>query len=121
MMGQEEDVRPALGRAERRRWPARNASVAADTPVRHLTPTFASDESDARTFVLSFRRRRQTEKIDAVKLNQTLRSLPYSVSETRVTEEGVEKRTRSSFGLFGSIVGRFAPPADTADTQAGAP
>jgi hypothetical protein len=37
-----------------------------------------------------------------------------------VTDEGVERRTRSSFGLFGSIVARFAP-ADTSDAQAGAP
>lgn len=124
MMGQEEDVRRCISaRAERRSLAgSERFKSPQDTagPAPHVL-TFASDESDARTFVSVFRRRRQTESIDAEKLNQTLRSLPYSVSETRVTEEGVEKRTRSAFGLFGSIVARFAPPADTSDTQAGAP
>jgi len=33
----------------------------------------------------------------------------YSVSETRLTEEGFEKKTRSAFGLFGELLARAAP------------
>ena len=123
LMGREEDVRRCIAaRAEGRSLAgSERFQSPRDTagPPPHVL-TLASDESAARTFVLSFRRRRQAENIDAEKLTQALRGLPYSESETRVTEEGVEKRTRSAFGLFGSIVARFAP-ADASDAQAAAP
>jgi hypothetical protein len=36
-------------------------------------------------------------------------STRYSVSETRLADEGMERRTRSAFGLFGEMIGRAAP------------
>ncbi|MBC7929616.1 MAG: hypothetical protein H7Z38_03515 [Rubrivivax sp.] len=41
-------------------------------------------------------------------LEAALARRAYSVSETRLVEGGFEKKTRSSFGLFGEIVTRFA-------------
>lgn len=120
IMGQEEDVLRCISmRAEDRSLNGsvrfKSADEASGGNVPHVR-TLTSDESSARSFVLSFARRRTDGSYDAEKLNQSLRRLPYSFSETKITEEGLEKRTRSAFGLFGSVVSRFAP-ADTSGGQ----
>jgi hypothetical protein len=42
-------------------------------------------------------------------LSAALARRRYAVSETQLADGGFEKRTRSSFGLFGEVVTRMAP------------
>lgn len=59
-----------------------------------------TDERDAAASVLSvLARRAEQSKLEARRA--------YSVGETHLGDGGIEKKTRSSFGLFGEIVSRF--------------
>jgi hypothetical protein len=70
--------------------------------------TWTDDAESARAFVLFFARQRSAPpNPDA--LEAASRRRPRSVSETRLTATGFQKRTRSSFGQFGWIVEQFAP------------
>jgi len=64
-----------------------------------------TDERDSARAVLSTFPRRG----DAGGLEAALARRPYAVSETQLAEGGIEKRTRSAFGLFGEIVTRLTP------------
>lgn len=72
--------------------------------------TLTSDEESVRTFFLAAARRRRGAGLDVEALNLALRRLPYAASETRVTEGGVEKITRSALGQFGAIFNRISAP-----------
>lgn len=37
----------------------------------------------------------------------------YSISETQITDDGIERRTHSYFGLFGTLATQFAPHRET--------
>jgi len=64
-----------------------------------------TDERDLARAVLS----RFPHKGAAAGLEAALARRPYAVSETQLAEGGIEKRTRSAFGLFGEIVTRASP------------
>ncbi len=76
--------------------------------------TITDDEEPTRA-LLSFIARQGTARpvhaTDEPGLRRGLRALPYAISETRLVEGGFERRTRSSFGQFGTIVLQFAPDA----------
>lgn len=42
-------------------------------------------------------------------VGRVLQQLPYTVSQTNLVEGGFEKRTRSAFGQFGTLVSQFSP------------
>ncbi len=74
--------------------------------------TMTDDEEPTRA-LLSFIARqgaaRSVHATDESGLRRGLHALPYAISETRLVEGGFERRTRSSFGQFGTIVRQFAP------------
>ena len=117
ILGREDDVRRCLSaRAENRTLPGNDSFRKARAHILTATPhvrTATSDVEAAKTFVLYFARRRRTSGFDVEALEGALARLPFSVRETRVTADGVERRTRSSFGQLGSIVLRFAPAENT--------
>lgn len=106
--GSEQDVRRCV------RAYAENHASGAGEPLKAGTTKFfghtsivrtLTDERDAARAVLSrFPRSSDTTGLEAALARRT-----YAVSETQLAEGGVEKRTRSAFGLFGEIVTRAAP------------
>ena len=116
LMGGEEDVGRCLSALSEARTLSANESfknargeVGARTP--HVR-TATSDVESVKSLVLYFARRKQSSGIDQAALDAALDRIPYSISETRVTADGMERRTRSAFGQLGSLVMRLAPAED---------
>lgn len=111
LLGSEEDVRRCVGaHAEGRTLKGAEAFKAAaqnffDGPPFALTLT---DDRDSTRAALSHFARGGAHA-DQAALERALARRAYSVSETRLADGGFEKKTRSTFGLFGEVVTRFAP------------
>jgi hypothetical protein len=77
--------------------------------------TFADDREQARAFVSFVARQRGARQrmADAAALDKALAALPFATTETRLVADGFERRTRSSFGQFGSLILRFTSDAET--------
>ena len=111
LVGDEEDVRRCLtARADARTLSHQSAMQqywrfdSQDDPPGVVTLT--DDAEDARRFISFVARQRGARKgdpPDAAALRRALAALPYALSETRLGDEGFEKRTRSAFGQFGAI------------------
>jgi hypothetical protein len=72
--------------------------------------TYTNDYDPARRFISFISRQNGARNAppNASALQQSLSSLPYSLSETRLVEGGFEKITRSSFGQFGALAVQLA-------------
>ncbi len=120
VMGTAENLRRCLeARAARRTLAAdddfqRTARLgAAEGPTN--VATFTEDDAPARTFITALANQRGVRErpLNAAQLEEALSQLRYAVSETRLADRGFERRTRSSFGQFGSLASQFAPADDT--------
>jgi hypothetical protein len=114
LLGSEEEVRRCVGaHVEGRTLKGAEAFKAAaqnffDEPPLALTLT--DDRDSVRSTISYFARRgARTAQTNQAALEEALARRAYSVGETRLTDGGFEKKTRSAFGLFGEIVTRFAP------------
>jgi len=72
--------------------------------------TFTEDYEHARSFMkaMSNQRGLRERPINEVALENALKGLRYAVSETQIVEGGFEKKTRSSFGQFGTLASQFS-------------
>lgn len=77
--------------------------------------TLSDDRETARGFVTFVSRQRGARQspADAAALEKALAALPFTTTETRLVADGFERRTRSSFGQFGSLILRFTSDAET--------
>jgi hypothetical protein len=116
VLGSEEDVRACLSARETGRTLSASESFggALSSPIspRPHVRTLTSDAVQARTLVGIFTRRRELRNAGDEAFLKALERVPYSLSETTVTRDGLERQTRSSFGLLGDIVARFGPRGD---------
>ncbi|HVF51622.1 MAG TPA: hypothetical protein VNA19_16175 [Pyrinomonadaceae bacterium] len=73
--------------------------------------TLTDDEEPAQAFVSYFAPQgsQQNGRADALELRRVLPRRAYAATESRFIADGFERRTRSSFGNFGTLVTRFAP------------
>lgn len=92
----------------------RSATKDASVAQPHVL-THADDREPARAFVTFVARQRGARQrpADAAALEKSLASLPFASSETRLVADGFERRTRSAFGQFGSLILRFTSDAET--------
>jgi hypothetical protein len=76
--------------------------------------TFTEDDAPARTFITALAAQRGVRERppDEAALEEALRRLRYAATETRATDGGFTRRTRSSFGQFGALASQFAPSDD---------
>ncbi len=76
--------------------------------------TFTEDYQPARSFMSAMANQRdmREEPINEIELESALKGLRFAVSETQIVEGGFEKRTRSSFGQFGSLASQFSTNDD---------
>ena len=83
--------------------------VSADSPASVVT--YTDDSQPARTFISAIiaQRGARERPADDSNFEAALWRLRYAASETRLVEGGFEKRTRSSFGQFGTLATQFAP------------
>jgi hypothetical protein len=115
LMGSAANVRRCLqARAEQRLLSSdetfrRAASLTATSDPANAV-TFTDDERAARSFLLAVMAQRSSRagSINYGGIEKALASLPYAVSETRLVEGGFERKTRSSFGQFGTLAAQFA-------------
>ena len=81
-----------------------------DNSLPIIALTFTDDRRPAISFVELFSpSERSAFSTNASSIEQASRSLPYAVSVTMLKENGFDWTSRSAFGLFGSLVIRFAP------------
>ncbi|MCA1591548.1 MAG: hypothetical protein LC754_02645 [Acidobacteria bacterium] len=76
-----------------------------------LVTTMTADQESAAPLIKHLAKLSNSggNNVNAQALEQALARRPYSVSETRLNNEGFIKITRSSFGLFGELIARFSP------------
>jgi hypothetical protein len=70
--------------------------------------TFTNDADNARAFLASLAKLRGAGLTTQAKIKD---DLPYAVTETAAGETGFERRSRSTFGLFGYLASLLAPEA----------
>jgi hypothetical protein len=115
LLGAEEDVRACIAaRAEGKTLKnaeAFKASARGLFDESAFARTLTDDRDSIRSLLSSFARSGDSglRRANPSALEAAIARRAYSASETRLVEGGFEKRTRSSFGLFGEIVTRFAP------------
>ncbi len=81
-----------------------------DNTLPIIALTFTDDRRPAISFVELFSpSERSAFSTNAASIDQASRSLPYAVSVTMLKDNGFEWTSRSAFGVFGSLVIRFAP------------
>lgn len=83
--------------------------VDSQTPAN--TSTYTSDSAPAHTFISAIAAQKEVREgqPDEGELTRALGNLSFALSETRLVEGGFEKRTRSSFGQFGTLAAQFSP------------
>ncbi len=115
LMGSADNVRRCLvARRDGRSLESAQDFAAATKTATSLGPTqiltFTDDFTSALKFItfISNQRGMRGEPTNELQLLQALSQLPFSVSETKMTDEGVDKRTRSSFGQLGVLATQFA-------------
>ncbi|HYO92156.1 MAG TPA: hypothetical protein VEQ40_10995, partial [Pyrinomonadaceae bacterium] len=116
MMGQAQHLRRCL--EARMRGQTLTAAVAFQKSARSLesqTPinsvTYTSDSVPALAFisVIAGHKEMREGQLNEMELGRALRNLSFAASETRLVESGFERRTRSSFGHFGTLAAQFSP------------
>jgi len=77
--------------------------------------TYTEDHAPARMFIeaISNQKGARERTLNQQALEKSLSQLRYAISETQVVEGGFERRTRSSFGQFGSLASQFVPSGET--------
>lgn len=71
--------------------------------------TFTDERAASYDFIngLKSRLSPKSQTGDQAKLTRALDELPLTASQTRLVEDGFEKRTRSAFGQFGALAAQF--------------
>ncbi len=77
--------------------------------------TYSSDAERVRRFAFTIISAKRAESVSASQLEQTLASLPFAVTETKLSEQGIERTTRSPLGQFSSIVTSLFPEKASTD------
>lgn len=72
--------------------------------------TFTDDDTSARSLIMAIASEpaARTRPFNEEETERALNQLPYTASETNLIEGGFERRTRSAFGQFGSLVSQFS-------------
>jgi hypothetical protein len=115
--GSEENVRRCLeARANGRTLDAaarfqKSIGAAANNSTPSSVITFTKDDASALGVITAIASQpaARTRPFNAEETERAVEQLPYTVSETSLIEGGFEKRTRSAFGQFGTLVAQFSP------------
>ena len=88
----------------------RRSQQLVDTSLPIIALTFTDDRRAAISFVELFSHHgRSAFSTNAETINQASRRMPYAVAVTLMKDQSLEWTSRSSFGLLGSLLVRFAP------------
>ena len=88
----------------------RRSQQLVDTSLPIIVLTFTDDRRAAISFVELFSHHgRSAFSTNAETINQASRRMPYAVAVTLMKDQNLEWTSRSSFGLLGSLLVRFAP------------
>jgi hypothetical protein len=117
IMGSEENVRRCLeARAKGQTLDAAAAfqnslGKASNSSTPPSVITFTRDNASALSVITAIASQpaARTRPFNQEETERTLDQLPYTISETNLVEGGFEKRTRSAFGQFGTLVAQFSP------------
>lgn len=117
LMGSEANVRACLeSRAQGRTLDTtapfqQSLRLASASPAPASVITFTDDDTSARGFITAIASQpaARTHPFNQEETERALNQLPFTVSETNLVEGGFEKRTRSAFGQFGTLVSQFSP------------
>jgi hypothetical protein len=117
IMGSEEDVRRCLVARMQRTTISlspgdlKALNAYANNTVPADAVTYANDGERVRAFVAALRAipHSQVSPYPAAEAERAIGSLPYSVTATTLVEDGFERRTRSPFGQFGTLLSLLKP------------
>lgn len=119
LMGAEENVRACLNARAQGQTLDTAASfqqslrVASNNSSTASVVTFTEDDASARSFIVAIASQpaARNRPFNQDETERAINQLPFTVSETNLIEGGFEKRTRSAFGQFGTLVAQFSPNA----------
>ena len=119
LLGTEQDIRRCLeARAQSSTLHTaspfqKSLQLASNKSAPSSVTTLTYDEASARTFITAIASQPAVRNGDFNQdaLERALNQLPFTISETNLIEGGFEKRTRSAFGQFGTLVAQFSPGA----------
>jgi hypothetical protein len=79
--------------------------------------TYTEDYNPARTFILAITAQRgvQVKPLNETELEDALKNLRYVATETELIDGGFERRTNSSFGMFGTLISQFVSSTNTTE------
>jgi hypothetical protein len=75
------------------------------------TVTYTSDSASAYAFIsaIAAQKEMREKQPNEAELTRALQDTTYTLSETRMVENGFEKKTLSAFGQFGALASQFSP------------
>lgn len=87
------------------------ATRVVDSQAPANTATYTSDFAPAHNFISAIATQKSLREgqPNEGELTRALAGLSFSVSETRLGENGFEKKTRSAFGQFGNLAAEYSP------------
>jgi hypothetical protein len=71
--------------------------------------TYANDAERVRRFAFTIITAKRAESVSSQQIDQAINGLPLAVTETTLTDQGMERITRSPLGQFSSIVTSLFP------------
>jgi hypothetical protein len=79
--------------------------------------TYTEDHAPAQTFILAIGAQRgvREKPLNETELDNALGKLRYAATETQLIDGGFERRTSSSFGMFGTLAAQFVPSGNSVE------
>jgi hypothetical protein len=79
--------------------------------------TYTEDHAPALTFILAIGAQHSVRErpLNETELDNALGKLRYAATETQLIDGGFERRTSSSFGMFGTLAAQFVPSGNSVE------
>jgi len=79
--------------------------------------TYTEDHAPAQTFILAIGAQHGVRErpLNETELDNALGKLRYAATETQLIDGGFERRTSSSFGMFGTLAAQFVPSGNSVE------
>jgi hypothetical protein len=79
--------------------------------------TYTEDHAPAQTFILAIGAQHgvREKPLNETELDNALGKLRYAATETQLIDGGFERRTSSSFGMFGTLAAQFVPSGNSVE------
>jgi hypothetical protein len=97
----------------------RRMTVFASSPDRGNVVTYTDDSERVRSFVMAMIAAKTGPKVTPEGLDEAIATLPYSLTQTTLGDQGIERTTRSPLGQFSTLLPLLFPqqPGEVVDRR----